>query len=179
LIADEIQSGLGRTGRLFAYEHEGIRPDVVILGKALSGGAYPVSAILADDEVMGVFRPGDHGSTFGGNPLAAAIGRAALRVLVEERLVENSAAMGPYFLERLRAIRSRHVKEVRGVGLWIGIELHREAGGARRFCEALQQEGLLCKETHDHVIRIAPPLTIKKDEIDWAAERLEKVLTTL
>ena len=179
LIADEIQSGLGRTGRLFAYEHEGIRPDVVILGKALSGGAYPVSAILADDEVMGVFRPGDHGSTFGGNPLAAAIGRAALRVLVEERLVENSAAMGPYFLERLRAISSRHVKEVRGVGLWIGVELHREAGGARRFCEALQQEGLLCKETHDHVIRIAPPLVIQKEEIDWAVERLEKVLTSL
>jgi ornithine--oxo-acid transaminase len=179
LIADEIQSGLGRTGRLFAYEHEGIRPDIVILGKALSGGAYPVSAILADDEVMGVFKPGDHGSTFGGNPLGAAVGRAALRVLVEERLVENSAAMGPYFLERLRAIRSPHVKEVRGVGLWIGVELHREAGGARRFCEALQQEGLLCKETHDHVIRIAPPLTIKKDEIDWAVERLERVLTTL
>ncbi len=179
LIADEIQSGLGRTGRLFAYEHEGIRPDVVILGKALSGGAYPVSAILADDEVMGVFKPGDHGSTFGGNPLAAAIGRAALRVLVEERLVENSAELGPYFLERLRAIRSRHVKEARGVGLWIGIELDREAGGARRFCEALRDEGLLCKETHEHVIRIAPPLTIRREEIDWAVERIEKVLTTL
>jgi ornithine--oxo-acid transaminase len=179
LVVDEIQSGLGRTGRLFAYEHEGIRPDVVILGKALSGGAYPVSAILADDEVMGVFKPGDHGSTFGGNPLAAAIGRAALRVLVEERLVENSAELGPYFLERLRAIRSRHVKEVRGVGLWIGIELDRAAGGARRFCEALRDEGLLCKETHEHVIRIAPPLTIKREEIDWAVERLEKVLTTL
>jgi ornithine--oxo-acid transaminase len=179
LVADEIQSGLGRTGKMFASEHEGIRPDVVIVGKALAGGAYPVSAILADDEVMGVFRPGDHGSTFGGNPLAAAVARAALRVLVEERLVERSAELGPYFLERLRAIRSRHVKEVRGRGLWIGVELHPEAGGARRFCEALQGEGLLCKETHAHVIRIAPPLIIQREEIDWAVERLEKVLTAL
>jgi ornithine--oxo-acid transaminase len=179
LICDEIQSGLGRTGKLFCYQHEGIRPDVVILGKALSGGFYPVSGILADDPVMGVFKPGEHGSTYGGNPMGAAVGRAALRVLVEEGMVENSAALGPYFMERLRAIKSPHVKEVRGKGLWIGIELHREAGGARRFCEALQQEGLLCKETHDHVIRIAPPLTIKKEEIDWALERLVKVLTTL
>jgi ornithine--oxo-acid transaminase len=179
LLADEIQSGLGRTGKMFAYEHEGIRPDVVIVGKALSGGFYPVSGILADDAVMGVFQPGEHGSTYGGNPMAAAVGRAALRVLVEERMVENSAAMGEYFMGRLRRIESKHVKEVRGVGLWIGIELHREAGGARRFCEALQHEGLLCKETHDHVIRIAPPLTIKKEEVDWAVERLERVLTTL
>ena len=176
LIADEIQSGLGRTGKLFAYEHEGVRPDVVIVGKALSGGFYPVSGILADDPVMGVFQPGEHGSTYGGNPMAAAVGRAALRVLVDERMVENSAAMGEYFMGRLRRIESKHVKEVRGVGLWIGIELHREAGGARRFCEALQHEGLLCKETHDHVIRIAPPLTIKKEEIDWALERLARVL---
>jgi len=179
LIADEIQSGLGRTGKLFAYEHEGVRPDVVIVGKALSGGFYPVSGILADDPVMGVFQPGEHGSTYGGNPMAAAVGRAALRVLVDERMVENSAAMGEYFMGRLRRIESKHVKEVRGVGLWIGIELHREAGGARRFCEALQHEGLLCKETHDHVIRIAPPLTIRKEEIDWAMDRLERVLTTL
>ncbi|MFL6199050.1 MAG: ornithine--oxo-acid transaminase [Thermoanaerobaculia bacterium] len=179
LIADEIQSGLGRTGKLFAYEHEGIRPDVVIVGKALSGGFYPVSGILADDAVMGVFQPGEHGSTYGGNPMGAAVGRAALRALVEERMVENSAAMGEYFMDRLRRIESKHVKEVRGVGLWIGIELYREAGGARRFCEALQHEGLLCKETHDHVIRIAPPLTIKKEEIDWAVERLERVLTNL
>ncbi len=179
LVADEIQSGLGRTGKLFAYQHEGIRPDVVIVGKALSGGFYPVSGILADDPVMDVFQPGQHGSTYGGNPLAVAVAQAALRVLVEERMVENAAELGPYFLERLRQIRSRHVREVRGVGLWIGVELHREAGGARRFCEALQQEGLLCKETHDHVIRIAPPLVIRKDEIDWAVERLEKVLTTL
>jgi ornithine--oxo-acid transaminase len=177
LVCDEIQSGLGRTGKLFAYEHEGIRPDVVIVGKALSGGFYPVSGILADDPVMGVFKPGEHGSTYGGNPMAAAVARAALRVLVEERMVENSATLGPYFIERLQGIRSPHVKEVRGKGLWIGIELYPEAGGARRFCEALQKEGLLCKETHDHVIRVAPPLTIKKEEIDWAMERIERVLT--
>ena len=179
LIADEIQSGLGRTGKLFAYEHEDVRPDVVIVGKALSGGFYPVSGILADDPVMSVFQPGEHGSTYGGNPMAAAVARAALHVLVDEKMVENSAELGPYFMERLRRIASKHVKEVRGKGLWIGIELHREAGGARRFCEALQHEGLLCKETHDHVIRIAPPLVIKREEIDWAVERLEKVLTAL
>ena len=179
LMVDEIQSGLGRTGKMFAFEHEGIRPDVVIVGKALSGGFYPVSGILADEPVMGVFQPGEHGSTYGGNPMAAAVGRAALRALVNEKMVENSAEMGEYFMDRLRRIDSKHVKEVRGVGLWIGIELHQEAGGARRFCEALQHEGLLCKETHDHVIRIAPPLTIKKEEIDWAVERLAKVLTTL
>ena len=179
LVCDEIQSGLGRTGKLFAYEHEGVRPDVVIVGKALSGGFYPVSGILADDPVMGVFKPGEHGSTYGGNPMAAAVARAALRVLVDEKMVERSAELGPYFMDRLKEIPSKHVKEVRGKGLWIGIELHREAGGARRFCEALQHEGLLCKETHDHVIRIAPPLTIQKAEIDWALERLAKVLTTL
>jgi ornithine--oxo-acid transaminase len=176
LLVDEIQSGLGRTGKLFAYEHEGIRPDVVIVGKALSGGFYPVSAILADDEVMGVFKPGDHGSTYGGNPLAAAIARAALSALVEEGMVENSARLGAYFLERLREIDSPWIAEVRGVGLWIGVELKPEAGGARRFCEALMREGLLCKETHDHVIRIAPPLVIDQAGIDWALERLRKVL---
>jgi ornithine--oxo-acid transaminase len=179
LICDEIQSGLGRTGKMFCYEHEGVRPDIVIVGKALSGGFYPVSGILADDPVMDVFKPGQHGSTYGGNPMAAAVGRAALRALVEERMVENSAALGPYFLERLQGIRSPHIREIRGKGLWIAIELHREAGGARRFCEALQKEGLLCKETHDHVLRIAPPLIIQKEEIDWAVERLERVLTTL
>lgn len=179
LICDEIQSGLGRTGKLFAFEHEGIRPDIVVVGKALSGGFYPVSGILADDAVMGVFKPGEHGSTYGGNPMAAAVAQAALRVLVEEKMVERSAELGPYFMEKLGKIQSKHVKEIRGKGLWIGIELHREAGGARRFCEALQGEGLLCKETHDHVIRIAPPLVIQKEEIDWAVERLEKVLTTL
>ena len=168
LVADEIQSGLGRTGKLFACEHEGIRPDVVIIGKALSGGLYPVSGILADDEVMGVFRPGDHGSTYGGNPVAAAVARTALRVLVEE---------AGRVLERLRALSSPHVKELRGRGLWIGIELHPEAGGARGFCERLQQLGMLCKETHTHTIRIAPPLTIRQEEIDWALERLAEVLT--
>jgi ornithine--oxo-acid transaminase len=179
LVADEIQSGLGRTGKLFAYEHEGIRPDVVIVGKALSGGMYPVSAILADDEVMGVFTPGDHGSTYGGNPLGAAIAREALAALVEEDMVAKSADNGAYFMDRLSTIESPHVSEIRGKGLWIGIELKPEAGGARRFCEALQHEGLLCKETHETVIRIAPPLTITRDEIDWAVERIEKVLTTL
>uniref|UniRef100_A0A7C2SH77 ornithine aminotransferase n=1 Tax=Thermoanaerobaculum aquaticum TaxID=1312852 RepID=A0A7C2SH77_9BACT len=178
LVVDEIQSGLGRTGKLFAYEHEGIRPDIVIIGKALGGGCVPISGILADDEVMGVFRPGDHGSTFGGNPLACAVARVALRVLVEEGMIENSARLGDYFLERLRAIASPHVKEVRGKGLWIGVELVPEAGGARRFCEGLQKEGLLCKETHVNTIRFAPPLVITKDELDWALERIAKVLTS-
>ena len=179
LIADEIQSGLGRTGTFFAYEHEGIRPDIVIIGKALSGGMYPVSAILADDAVMGVFKPGEHGSTYGGNPLGAAVAREALKVLVDERLVERSAELGELFMERLRAIDSPHVKTIRGKGLWIGIVLEDDAGGARRFCEALKGEGLLCKETHETVIRIAPPLNISREEIEWAAERIEKVLTTL
>jgi len=179
LAVDEIQSGLGRTGKLFAYEHEGVRPDIVIIGKALSGGMYPVSAILADDEVMGVFHPGQHGSTYGGNPLGLAVAREALRVLIEEGMVERSAELGDYFLGKLRAIRSPHVAEIRGRGLWIGIQLKPEAGGARRFCEALQHEGLLCKETHATVIRIAPPLVITRDEIDWATERIAKVLTTL
>ncbi|HSL17056.1 MAG TPA: ornithine--oxo-acid transaminase [Methylomirabilota bacterium] len=179
LMTDEIQSGLGRTGTLFAYEHEGVRPDVVIIGKALAGGMYPVSAILADDEVMGVFKPGEHGSTFGGNPLGAAVAREALKVLVEEKMVERSAELGEYFMRKLRAIDSPHVELIRGKGLWIGIVLKESAGGARRFCEALQREGLLCKETHHTVIRVAPPLTITRDEIDWAVERFAKVLTTL
>lgn len=176
LMTDEIQSGLGRTGKLFCFEHEGIRPDVVIIGKALGGGCLPISGILADDEVMGVFKPGDHGSTFGGNPLACAVARVAMQVIVEEGLIENSARLGDYFLSRLREISSPHIKEVRGKGLWIGIELKPEAGGARRFCEALKSEGMLCKETHTHTIRLAPPLVITKDEIDWAMERLAKVL---
>jgi ornithine--oxo-acid transaminase len=179
LVTDEIQSGLGRTGKLFAYEHEGIRPDIVIVGKALSGGMYPVSAILADDEVMGVFKPGEHGSTYGGNPLGAAIAREAINVLVEEDMVQRSAVNGAYFLEKLQAIESAHVKEVRGRGLWIAIELNDRAGGARRFCEALQDEGLLCKETHATVIRVAPPLMIGREDIDWAVEKFAKVLTTL
>ncbi|MBZ5613334.1 MAG: ornithine--oxo-acid transaminase [Acidobacteriia bacterium] len=173
LIADEIQSGLGRTGKLFAYMHEGIRPDAIIVGKALSGGFYPVSAVLASKEILGVFHPGDHGSTFGGNPLACAVARAALRVLIEEKLPERSAELGGYFLEKLCTLRSPDLKEVRGRGLWIGIELH---SPARPYCEALKEEGLLCKETHDRVIRIAPPLVITREEIDWAFERIKKVI---
>ncbi len=176
LLADEIQSGLGRTGKLFAFEHDGIRPDLVTIGKALSGGFYPVSGILADSALMNVFQPGDHGSTFGGNPLGAAVAREALRVLVEEGMIENSASLGAYALGRLRAIASPHVQEVRGRGLWIGIELKPEAGGARRFCEQLAAEGILCKETHTHVIRVSPPLVISRQELDWALERFEKVL---
>lgn len=176
LIADEIQSGLGRSGTLFASYAEGVKPDVMIVGKALSGGCYPVSAVLASREVMSVFRPGDHGSTYGGNPLGCAVARAALRVLVDEGMVENSAQMGAYFQDRLRAISSPYVKEVRGRGLFIGVELHPEAGGARRFCEALAQRGLLCKETHQHVIRFAPPLIITREEIDWALQHIEPVL---
>ena len=173
LIADEIQSGLGRTGKLFAFEHEDIRPDVVIAGKALSGGFYPVSAVLASKEVLDVFHAGDHGSTFGGNPLGCAVARAALKVLVEENLIARSAELGEYFLLKLRALQSPHIKEVRGKGLWIGVELNKPA---RPFCEALKQLGVLCKETHDLVIRIAPPLVITREEIDWAVERIAKVL---
>jgi ornithine--oxo-acid transaminase len=174
LMADEIQSGLGRTGKLFAYMHEGITPDVLIVGKALAGGYYPVSAILASKEIMGVFQPGDHGSTFGGNPLGCAVARTALQVLVEEKLVERSAELGAYFLGLLRTMRSPNLKEVRGIGLWIGVELH---GPARPYCEALKEAGILCKETHDHVIRIAPPLVITREEIDWAFPRIEKAIT--
>jgi ornithine--oxo-acid transaminase len=176
LFTDEIQSGLGRTGKLFASHWEGVRGDVVTIGKALSGGFYPVSAVLADEPVMRMFNPGDHGSTFGGNPLGAAVAREALRVLVEEGMIDNAAAMGDYLLGRLRRIESPHVKEVRGRGLLIGVELYPEAGGARRFCEALMAQGLLSKETHDNVIRFAPPLIITREEIDWAMERIEPVL---
>ena len=175
-IADEIQSGLGRSGKLFAFEYEKIRPDAVIIGKALSGGCYPVSAVLADRQLLGVFNPGDHGSTFGGNPLGAAIARESIKVLIEEKLVENSFEMGNYFREKLNEIKSKHVKEIRGKGLFIGVELFPEAGGARRFCEALKDRGLLCKETHTNVIRFAPPLVITKEEIDWAMEKVAEVL---
>jgi ornithine--oxo-acid transaminase len=173
LMCDEIQSGLGRTGKLFAYMHEGIRPDLLIVGKALAGGFYPVSAVLSSKEILGVYRPGDHGSTFGGNPLGCAVARAALRVLKDEKMVERSAELGAYFLERLKTLRSPELKEVRGIGMWIGIEM---TGKARPYCEALKELGLLCKETHDHVIRIAPPLVIKKEEIDWAVEQIKKVI---
>jgi ornithine--oxo-acid transaminase len=172
-IADEIQSGLGRTGKMFAHMHEGVRPDMVIIGKALSGGFYPVSAVLASKEVLGVFNPGDHGSTFGGNPLACAVARASLQVLVEEQLVEKSAELGELFLSKLKTLKSPHLVEVRGKGLWIGIELD---VAARPYCEALKALGILCKETHDHVIRIAPPLTITREDITWAFDRIKKVI---
>ena len=173
LMVDEIQSGLGRTGKLFAYMLEAVTPDVLIIGKALAGGFYPVSAVLASREILGVYKPGDHGSTFGGNPMGCAIARTALRVLVEEKMVERSAELGAYFLTLLQTLRSSDLKDVRGKGLWIGIELH---SAARPYCEALKEEGILCKETHDRVIRIAPPLIIRRDEIDWAFERIAKVI---
>ncbi len=173
LMTDEIQSGLGRTGKLFAYMHEDIRPDVLIVGKALAGGFYPVSAVLASKEILGVYQPGDHGSTFGGNPLGCAVARTALRVLVEEKLVERSAEVGTYFLTLLEKLNSPNIKEVRGIGLWIGIELRVPA---RPYCEALKREGVLCKETHDRVIRIAPPLTILGEEVDWAFARIRRVV---
>ena len=176
LVADEIQSGLGRTGKLFAFLHEDVRPDVVIIGKALSGGFYPVSAVLASKDVLGVFAPGDHGSTFGGNPLACAVARAALRVIVDEHLVERSAELGGYFVNKLLTLRSPHLRQVRGKGLWIGVELNVPA---RPYCEALQREGVLCKETHEYVIRVAPPLVITRDEIDWAFERIRVVVEPL
>jgi ornithine--oxo-acid transaminase len=176
LMADEIQTGLARTGKLFASEHEGVRPDVVIVGKALSGGFYPVSAVLADKPILGLFTPGEHGSTFGGNPLAAAVARAALAVIRDENLAERAEKMGTYFMEQLAEIPSPHVKEVRGKGLLIGIELKPSAGGARRFCEAMQKQGILAKETHENVIRFAPPLIIEKDTIDWALPAIREVL---
>ncbi len=176
LIADEIQTGLGRTGKLFACDHEGVRPDMVTIGKALSGGFYPVSAVLSRPDVLGVFAAGSHGSTFGGNPLAAAVGREALRVLVEEDMIENAATMGEYFMEHLMEVNSPHIKEVRGKGLLIGVELQPDAGGARRFCEALQQSGILAKETHVNTIRFAPPLVITAKDIDWAMERIRPVM---
>lgn len=177
MIADEIQTGLGRTGKLLACEHEGVRPDVVTLGKALSGGMYPVSAVLSSREVLSVFGPGDHGSTFGGNPLACAVAREALRVIVDEHLCERAAELGDYLLARLREIRSPHVAHCRGKGLLVGIVLKPEAGGARRFCEALKERGVLVKDTHGSVIRLAPPLVITKEELDWALERIAGVLT--
>ncbi len=178
-IADEIQTGLGRTGKLLACQYEGVRPDIVVIGKSLGGGCYPISAVLADEPIMGVFKPGEHGSTFGGNPLGCAVARAALRVIKDEKLVANSARMGSAFRAKLRTLKSRHIKEVRGLGLLIGIELYPAAGGARRFCEALKSAGLLCKETHDNVIRFAPPLIIQKKDLDWAFERIQSVFRDL
>jgi ornithine--oxo-acid transaminase len=178
-IADEIQTGLGRVGKLLACEYEGIKPDVVVVGKSLGGGFIPISATLSSREIMGVFKPGEHGSTFGGNPLACAVAREALKVITEEKLPERAAELGEYFLSKLKTIKSRHIKEVRGKGLLIGIELKPEAGGARRFCEALKEEGLLCKETHEHVIRFAPPLVIKEKELRWAFKQIKKVFKRL
>jgi len=176
LILDEIQTGLGRTGKLLAEEHEDIEADVTVIGKALSGGFYPISAVLSNKEVLGVFMPGDHGSTFGGNPLACAVARTALKVLIEEDMIENARKMGDYFLSQLKKVDSPFIKEVRGRGLLIGVELLPEAGGARSFCERLKTKGLLCKETHENVIRFAPPLVITEAQIDWAMERIELVL---
>lgn len=176
LILDEIQTGLGRTGKLFAFEHEGIRPDGVTIGKALSGGFFPVSAFLASHEVMGVFNPGDHGSTFGGNPLGCAIAEASLRVLVDDDLPGQAAELGAWFMERLDAIRSPHVLEVRGRGLLVGVEVKKESGPARPFCEHLKRLGVLCKETHEQVIRFAPPLVVTREQLEWVLEQVEVVL---
>ena len=171
-VLDEIQTGFGRTGKLFAYEHEGIKPDVVLVGKALSGGFYPVSAVLANKEVLEVFKPGEHGSTFGGSPLACAVAMAALDVLVDEKLAERSAELGKYFVDKLKTIKSEDIKEVRGKGLFIAIELHVKA---RKYCEKLQEEGVLAKETHANIIRVAPPLVISKEELDFAFDKFKKV----
>jgi ornithine--oxo-acid transaminase len=174
LMADEIQTGLGRTGALLCCDHEGVRPDVVTLGKALSGGYYPVSAVLSDRRVLGLFRPGDHGSTFGGNPLGSAIARAALDVMVEENLIERSREIGAYFMGRLKRIESEHIEEVRGKGLLIGVEM---TSLARPYCDALRDAGILCKDTHGTVVRFAPPLVISKEDIDWAMEYIEPILS--
>lgn len=176
LILDEIQTGLGRTGKMLAEEHDGIEADLTLIGKALSGGFYPVSAVLSNSEVMGVLQPGEHGSTFGGNPLACAVARAALKVLVEEKMVDNAAEMGSYFLDGLRQIKNPVIKEIRGKGLMIGMELWPETGRARHYCHKLKEKGLLCKETHENIIRFAPPLVITKDLVDWALEQIEAVL---
>lgn len=176
LILDEIQTGLGRTGKLLAEEHEGIEADVTLVGKALSGGFYPVSAVLSNTEVLGVLKPGQHGSTFGGNPLACAIARAALRVLTEEDMIGNSARMGERFQQGLKGIRSNIIKDVRGRGLMLAVELDPAAGGARKYCEALKERGILAKDTHGHTIRIAPPLVITPEQVDWAVEQFETVL---
>ena len=176
MIADEIQTGLGRTGKLFACDHESVRPDIMIIGKALGGGFYPVSAILADAPILGLFVPGEHGSTFGGNPLGAAVAREALKVIQDEHLIENAEKLGEYFCDQIAEMNSPHVKEVRGKGLLIGVELKPQAGGARRFCEALKTKNILAKETHENVIRFAPPLVIDKKTIDWALPRIKETL---
>ncbi|MCB2212018.1 ornithine--oxo-acid transaminase [bacterium] len=177
-MADEIQTGLGRTGKMFAVDHDGVKPDVFMLAKAISGGFMPVSVVTADEEVMKVFDPGSHGSTYGGNPLGAAVATEAIQVLIDEKLPERATELGAYFVEKLNAINSPHVKEVRARGLLVGVEIKRESGVARPFCEKLKEYGILAKETHESVIRFAPPLVITREEIDWALERIEKILTT-
>ena len=176
LILDEIQTGLGRTGKLLAEEHDGIEADLTLIGKALSGGFYPVSAVLSNSEVMNVLQPGEHGSTFGGNPMACAVSRTALKVLREEGMIENAASMGSYFLDGLRSIADDRVAETRGRGLLIGMEFKPEAGGARQYWEKLMEAGSLCKETHDNIIRFAPPLVISRDDVDWALETISRTL---
>ncbi len=178
-MADEIQTGLGRTGELFACDYENVKPDVLIIGKSLGGGCYAISAVLSQREVLGLLTPGTHGSTFGANPLACAVARESLRVIKEENMAENSAEQGNYFMGKLKKIKSSHIKEVRGKGLLIGVELNEKSGGARRFCEVLEKEGLLCKETHETVIRFAPPLIIKRKELDWALKKIKKVFKEL
>jgi ornithine--oxo-acid transaminase len=177
LIFDEIQTGLGRTGKMLAEEHENVEADLTLIGKALSGGFYPISAVLSNNEVLGVLKPGEHGSTFGGNPLACAIARAALRVLVEDKLIQNAKIMGEYFMEGLKNIHNPKIKEIRGRGLLIGVEFHPEAKGARQYCEQLKEVGILCKETHKTIVRFAPPLVVGKDDIDWAIEKITPVLS--
>ena len=176
LVADEIQTGLGRTGKLFCSEWDGVRPDVMLLGKALSGGFYPVSAMLADDRVMSVFKPGDHGSTFGGNPLGAAVARAALAVVVNENLAERAHELGEWFMDSLRAMESPIVADVRGRGLMVGVEIKQDSGTARPYCEQLMQRGILAKETHEQVVRFAPPLVVEKSDLVWALEQIGEVL---
>jgi len=176
MIADEIQTGLGRTGKLFACDHENVKPDMYVIGKALSGGFMPVSCVASKKEILGVFNPGDHGSTFGGNPLGCAIAMAALDILFEENLIENARVQGKYFMEKLKTLSTPYIEEIRGKGLLIGVKLKKEAGGARKYCEMLMNEGLLCKETHEHVIRFAPPLTVTRQELDWAFDKIKKVL---
>jgi ornithine--oxo-acid transaminase len=177
MILDEIQTGLGRTGKLLAEEHEEIEADLTLIGKALSGGFYPISAVLSNKEVLGVLKPGEHGSTFGGNPLACAVARSALNVLIDEHMVENAQKMGTLFLAGLKSIKSSIIKEVRGKGLLIGVELYKETGGARNYCKQLHKAGILCKETHDHIIRFAPPLVIKENQVNWALEQIEPVFS--
>jgi ornithine--oxo-acid transaminase len=178
-IADEIQTGLGRTGKLFAYDYESVKPDILTIGKSLGGGCYAISAVLSRRDVLDVLTPGTHGSTFGANPLACAVARESIRVFLEEDLIDNSAELGGYFLKKLKSIKNRHIKEVRGKGLLIGIELTPEAGGARRYCEALKEEGMLCKDTHTNVIRFSPPLLIKQKDLNWAFKRVKKVFKEL